>query len=73
MLQSVHESQILEKQIPQLFVEVICVWRDTDIKKNEAVKRLAARLEEYYHSARPVRRNTIQSVKKSLINLKQQD
>ena len=48
MLQSVHESQILEKQIQQLFVEVISVWRDTDIKKNEAVRRLAARLEEYY-------------------------
>ena len=48
MLRSVHESQIIEKQIQQLFVEVISVWRDTDIKKNEAVRRLAARLEEYF-------------------------
>jgi hypothetical protein len=42
------EREILEKQIQQLFVEVISIWRDTDIKKNDAVRRLAARLEEYY-------------------------
>ena len=47
-MQSVHESQILEKQISQLFVEVISIWRDTDIKKSQAVRMLAARLEEYY-------------------------
>ena len=42
------QQQILEKQISQLFAEVISIWRDSDIKKNEAVRRLAARIEEYY-------------------------
>jgi hypothetical protein len=41
-------SQILEKQIDQLFGEVISIWRDTDIKKSQSVRMLAARLEEYY-------------------------
>jgi hypothetical protein len=44
------QSQHLEKQIEQLFLEVVSVWRDTDIKKNDAIKRLAARMEEFYLS-----------------------
>ena len=40
--------EILKSQIEQLFKEVISVWQDTDLKKNEAVKRLAARMEEFY-------------------------
>jgi hypothetical protein len=48
ILQSVTNNLIIQRQINQLFTEVISIWRDTDIKKNEAVRRLAARLEEYY-------------------------
>ena len=43
-----NQGNVLEKQIRQLFSEVISIWRDSDIKKNEAVRRLAARMEEYY-------------------------
>lgn len=42
------QSDILKVQIEQLFKEAISVWHDTDVKKNEAVKRLAARMEEFY-------------------------
>lgn len=45
--QNQQELQVLERQINQLFSELISVWRDTDIKKSQAVKMLAARLEEY--------------------------
>ena len=44
------KADILKVQIEQLFKETISVWQDTDIKKNEAVKRLAARMEEFYLS-----------------------
>jgi hypothetical protein len=50
-LQSISQKQeqrILEKQINQLFSELVSIWRDTDIKKIESVKRLAARMEELY-------------------------
>jgi hypothetical protein len=43
-----NNNNILERQISQLFAEVISVWRESDIKKNEAVRRLAARMEEYF-------------------------
>ena len=42
------QSQHLEKQIEQLFLELVSVWRDSDLKKIDAVKRLAARIEELY-------------------------
>ena len=44
------QSQHLEKQIEQLFLELVSVWRDSDVKKIDAVKRLAARIEELYLS-----------------------
>jgi hypothetical protein len=51
-LQSVPQQQqdpkVIERQIQQLFSELVSIWRDSDIKKNEAVRRLAARMEEYY-------------------------
>ena len=52
-MQSVQKNEtnthtILTKQINQLYTELISVWRDTDIKKSQAVKMLAARMEEYY-------------------------
>lgn len=51
-MQSAEQSKqdTLKVQIEQLFKEVVSVWKDTDIKKNEAVKRLAARMEEFYLS-----------------------
>lgn len=50
-MQSVSQQQqenklILERQISQLFGECISVWRDSDIKKSQVVRMLAARLEE---------------------------
>jgi hypothetical protein len=52
-VQSTKQSQqdTLKVQIEQLFNEVVSVWKDSDTKKIEAVKRLAARMEEYYLSA----------------------
>ena len=47
---SQNEKETLEKQIQQLFLEVVSVWRETDLKKIVAVKHLAARMEEYYIS-----------------------
>ena len=44
------QKTMLEKQIQQLFLELVSVWRDTDIKKIDAVRRLAARIEELYLS-----------------------
>ena len=40
--------KILKTQIDQLFLEVVSIWRDTDVKKTKAVKHLAARMEELY-------------------------
>lgn len=43
-----NDKNVLEKQISQLFSEVISIWRESDIKKSQAVRMLAARMEEYY-------------------------
>lgn len=43
-------NAMLETQIQQLFLELVSVWRDTDLKKVDAVRRLAARMEELYLS-----------------------
>ena len=37
------EFDILKIQIEQLFNEVVSIWKDSDTKKVQAVKRLAAR------------------------------
>ena len=44
------QQNVLKIQIDQLFNEVISVWKDSDTKKVHALKRLAARMEEYYLS-----------------------
>jgi hypothetical protein len=44
------KQDILKVQIEQLFKETISVWQDSDTKKIDAVKRLAARMEELYIS-----------------------
>jgi hypothetical protein len=52
MLQSTQQNEnrikTLKTQIDQLFLEVVSIWRDTDVKKTKAVKHLAARMEELY-------------------------
>jgi hypothetical protein len=40
----------LKTQIDQYFNEVVSIWRDSDVKKIQAVKCLAARMEELYLS-----------------------
>jgi hypothetical protein len=42
------QKELLERQINQLFSEVVSVWRESDIKKSQSVRILAARMEEYY-------------------------
>jgi hypothetical protein len=46
--QNENRIKILKTQIDQLFLEVVSIWRDTDVKKTKAVKHLAARMEELY-------------------------
>jgi hypothetical protein len=69
--QTGEEKTMLEKQIQQLFLELVSVWRDTDIKKADAVRRLAARIEELYLSqGRPEMVNTIsRTITQKLRNL----
>ena len=52
MLQTIQQERIktLKTQIDQLFLEVVSIWRDSDVKKTKALKHLAARLEELYLS-----------------------
>ena len=51
-MQTIQQDGIktLKTQIDQLFLEVVSVWRDSDVKKTKAVKLLAARMEELYLS-----------------------
>jgi hypothetical protein len=69
--QTGEEKTMLETQIQQLFLELVSVWRDTDIKKADAVRRLAARIEELYLSqGRPEMVNTIsRTITQKLRNL----
>ena len=46
--QNENRIKILKTQIDQLFLEVVSIWRDSDVKKTKAVKHLAARIEELY-------------------------
>jgi hypothetical protein len=51
-LQTIQQDRVktLKTQIDQYFKEVVSIWRDSDVKKIQAVKRLAARMEELYLS-----------------------
>jgi hypothetical protein len=51
-LQTIQQDRVktLKTQIDQYFKEVVSIWRDSDLKKIQAVKHLAARMEELYLS-----------------------
>lgn len=46
-MQSV-QIAVLEKQIEQLFIELVSIWKDSDTQKIKSVKALAYRMEELY-------------------------
>jgi hypothetical protein len=48
-------TSTLERRIEQLFEELLTVWKESDTKKIESVRRLAAKLEQQYLQENPPR------------------